>query len=49
MHSLSELINLLSLEKINDHTFIGNNYQALGAVFLEAKCWPNHFMRPIKR
>tara|TARA_Y100000385_G_scaffold235451_1_gene249262 strand:- start:9922 stop:10806 length:885 start_codon:yes stop_codon:yes gene_type:complete len=28
MHSLSELINLLSLEKINDHTFIGNNYQA---------------------
>tara|TARA_B100000497_G_C7626446_1_gene376439 strand:+ start:177 stop:1061 length:885 start_codon:yes stop_codon:yes gene_type:complete len=34
MHSLSELINLLSLEKINDHTFIGNNYQApWGRVF----------------
>jgi len=28
MKSLSELIQLITLEKINDHTFIGKNYQA---------------------
>ena len=28
MKSLSELIELLTLEKINDHTFIGKNYKA---------------------
>ena len=34
MESLSELIKLISLEKINDHTFIGKNYQApWGRVF----------------
>ena len=34
MKSLSELIELLTLEKINDHTFIGKNYKApWGRVF----------------
>ena len=34
MQSLSELIELLTLEKINDHTYIGKNYKApWGRVF----------------
>ena len=34
MESLSELIKLITLEKINDHTFIGKNYKApWGRVF----------------
>ena len=34
MESLSELIKLITLEKINEHTFIGKNYQApWGRVF----------------
>ena len=34
MKSLSELIELMSLKKINNHTFIGNNYSApWGRVF----------------
>ena len=34
MNSLSELIELVNLEKINDHSFIGKNYQApWGRVF----------------
>ena len=34
MNALSELITLITLNKINDHTFIGNNYNApWGQVF----------------
>ena len=34
MNSLSELIELVNLEKINDHSFVGKNYQApWGRVF----------------